>query len=142
LKNQTPDAINLREETVMKRSALFQFALIGVTASMIHTADAGSAVATDSHGHNIYVFGHPEATCKRLALDEARRRGWANERIIAVSDVTGFGAIATARHPNGHGSMIGVALGMKSRREAYAVATKECLQAGGTNVLVKWSFKG
>ena len=126
----------------MKKTTLFQFVLLGLVVAALQNAPAGSVVATDSHGHNIYVCGHSEAVCKQLALDEARRRGWANEKIIAGSDIAGYGAIATARHPNGYGSMIGVALGMRSAAESYKVATKACVQAGGTNVQVKWSFRG
>src|SRR5271165_7292664 len=126
----------------MKKTTLFRLVLLGLVVAALQNAPAGSVVATDSHGHNIYVCGHSEAVCKQLALDEARRRGWANEKIIAGSDIAGYGAIATARHPNGYGSMIGVALGMRSATEAYTVATKACVQAGGTNVQVKWSFKG
>jgi hypothetical protein len=126
----------------MKKAALFRLALLGLVGAALQNAPAGSVVATDSHGHNIYVCGHSEAVCKRLALDEARRRGWANEKIIAGSEIAGYGAIATARHPNGYGSMIGVALGMRSATEAYAAASKACVQAGGTNVRVEWSFRG
>jgi hypothetical protein len=126
----------------MTKNRIFTFALLGLAVLRLQSASAGSAVATDSHGHNIYVCGRPEAICKQMALTEARRRGWANEKIIASSDIPGFGAIATARHPNGYGSMIGVALGMRSAKEAHTVASKECVQAGGTNVLVKWTFKG
>jgi hypothetical protein len=101
-------------------------------AAALQNAPAGSVVATDSRGHNICVCGHSEAVCKQPALDEARRRGWISEKIIAGSDIAGYGAIATARHPNGYGSMIGVALGMRSATEAYKVASKACEQAGGT----------
>jgi hypothetical protein len=38
----------------------------------------------------------------------------------AGSDIAGYGAIATARHPNGYGSLIGVALGMRSAIGAYS----------------------
>ena len=126
----------------MKRSRLFRLAFVALVAMTIQKADAGSAVGTDAHGHNVYVCGHPAAICKQLVLDEARRRGWANVRIVAATDVTGYGAIAVALHPNGHGSILGGALGKRSASEAYIIAIQECVKSGGTHARVKWTFRG
>ena len=94
----------------MEKVSFLTLALIGLAEIATQHTNAGSVVSSDSHGHNIYVCGHPEKICEKMAFDEATRRGWANERIIAFTDIAGYGAIATARHPNGYGSMIGVAL--------------------------------
>jgi hypothetical protein len=42
-------------------------------------------------------------------------------RIIAATDITGYGAIATARHPNGNW-VISVSLGNRSAAEAVTQA--------------------
>jgi len=54
----------------------------------------------------------------------ARRKGWMNARIIAATDITGYCAIAVARHPNGYGSIIGVALGKRSTTEADSASRR------------------
>jgi hypothetical protein len=122
----------------MKWTTLIGLALLGFAQFTLQPANAGSAVATDAKGHNVYDFGHPKDTCKRRALEMAQHKGWSNVKIVAATDVTGYGAIAVARHPNGHGSILGVVLGQQSAREAV----DRCLQAGGTDVKVRWTFKG
>ena len=79
---------------------------------------------------------------KQRALDVAHRRYGATARIIASSDVTGYGAIAVALLPNGRGTTIGVALGRRSATEADSLAIAQCIKAGGTNPRVKWGFRG
>jgi hypothetical protein len=126
----------------MKWTTLMGLALLGFAQFAPQTANAGSAVATDAKGHNVYDFGHPKDTCKRRALEMARHKGWSNVKIVAATDVNGYGAIAIARHPNGHGSILGVVLGQQSAREAATAAVNRCLQAGGTDVKIRWTFKG
>jgi hypothetical protein len=97
-------------------------------------------------GWNKRQFGHrlrcPVQREMDRALETARRRYGANFRILAASDVTGYGAIAVARQPTGHGYIVGVVLGKRSHTEAVTIATKHCLQAGGLNPVVKWAFRG
>jgi hypothetical protein len=59
----------------MKRTILLGFALLGFVQFTLRSATAGSAVTTDTKGHNIYDFGHPKDTCKRRALELALHRG-------------------------------------------------------------------
>jgi hypothetical protein len=63
-------------------------------------------------------------------------------RVYTEYQENGYGAIVVARHPNGYGSLIGVALGRRSANEAYTEALKECLRAGGTHAKVRVAFKG
>jgi hypothetical protein len=126
----------------MKRTIVLGLALFGFVQFTLRSATAGSAVATDAKGHNVYDFGHPKDTCKRRALELARQRGWSNVKIVAATDITGYGAIAVARHPNGHGSILGVVLGQQSAKRAATAAVDRCREAGGTEIKVKWAFKG
>jgi hypothetical protein len=118
---------------------LFQLAAVGVA---IHNAQAGSAVAIGPHSKLVVYAGLPVGVARQRALAQARRNYGAPVRIIAASDVSGYGAIAVARHPNGYGSVIGVALGKRSATEADALAIEQCLRVGGTNPQVRWSFRG
>jgi hypothetical protein len=124
----------------MKRSALVRLALLCLASVLIQNANAGSAVATDGRGHLAAAYGGPVQKEKQRAIDEARRRYGANVRILVATDVTGYGAIAVARHPNGIGSVIGVALGARSQTEADTLAIKRCLKAHGTDPQVKTEF--
>jgi hypothetical protein len=127
----------------MKRSALFRLALVCMAVAAIKNANAGSAVVTDGHGHLITSFGQPsKEIAKEHALETARQRYGATVRLLAASDITGYGAIAVARHPNGHGSIIGVALGKRSATEADTLAIEQCLKAGGTNPKIIRGFSG
>jgi len=122
----------------MKRFSFFLLALICLSA----LANAGSVVVWDGGRHVGTSFGHPVEIAKERALADARRNGWENVRIIGSSDVTGYGAIAVARHPNGVGALIGVSLGNPSKTKAVAMAINLCKRAGGTEARVKYSFKG
>jgi hypothetical protein len=125
----------------MKRSVIFSFALVALAGVLIHNADAGSAVAMElHHGGLATAYGGPVAREKQRALNEARRLYGADVRILAATDITGYGAIAVARHPSGRGSLIGIALGKRSAAEAAALAIKHCLTAGGTDPKVKSEF--
>jgi hypothetical protein len=125
----------------MKRGAKIRLVvLLGVTALASQNAKAGSAVSTDGHGHLVYSYGHPRAVEEQTVLDFGRVRYGPNVRILAASDVPGYGAIAIAR--KGTGSVAGVALGKRSANEADALALDHCLKAGGTHPTIRWRFRG
>jgi hypothetical protein len=145
LKIRTLDAITSVEEKkkpFMKKISLFLLAFIGLTVGDLNHADAGSAVALAPHNHLATSYGGPIEIVKQKVLDVARRRYGATARIIASSDVTGYGAIAVALLPNGRGTIIGVALGRRSATEADSLAIEQCIKGGGTNPRVKWGFRG
>jgi hypothetical protein len=106
------------------------------------TIHAGSVVVWDGGKNLGTAYGRPVAMARQRALEAARRKGWTNVRVIGASNVSGYGAIATARHPSGHGSLIGVALGRRSATEADALAIEQCVKAGGTDVKVTAGFRG
>ena len=108
----------------------------------LENAPGGSAVGTDGLGHNVYSYGHPKAIAEQRVLYEARHYGWPHVRIVAATDMPGYGAIAVALHPNGYGSILGITLGKRSATEARTGAIKACLKAGGTHPEVKWTWKG
>jgi hypothetical protein len=117
-------------------------ALLALMAVLTQSASAGSAVAWGPRGHLVYSFGHPVEISKQRALEMARHKNWLNVAIIAATDINGYGAIAVALHPNGHGSVIGVALGRRSAAEADKLALEQCVQNGGTNPKIKSTFRG
>ena len=105
------------------------------------SVDAGSAVAMEPrHGNLATAYGGPMQREEERALAEGRRRYGPDVRIIAASDVTGYGAIAVARF--GKRIIVGVALGKRSAAEADTLAIEHCLNAGGTNPKVRWGFRG
>jgi len=125
----------------MKRSALFGIALLSVAVVATESAKAGSAVANDGHGHTVYSKGQPtKAIAIQHALETARSHGWAEARITAASDVTGYCAIAVAR--KGNGSVLGAVLGRPSRADAERQAIEICLKGGGTDPKVRWEWHG
>ena len=126
----------------MKKSALFRLALLAIVFLALQNANAGSAVAWDGVRFLGAAYGGPVAMAKQRALENCRRKGGINPWIIGSSDVSGYGAIAIARHPNGRGSLIGVALGRRSATEADTLAVEMCLKAGGTNPRVTAGFRG
>ena len=127
--------------TAMKRSTLFRFVLLGLMALVSHGANAGSAVAMEPrHGNLATAYGGPMQREQQRALAQARRLYGANVRIVASTDIAGYGAIAVARF--GDRAIIGVALGKRSATEAYTIAIEQCLKAGGTHPQVKWAFRG
>lgn len=126
----------------MRRNVLFRLALVAITVGAMQTAKAGSAVVWDGGKNLTTSYGHPVEIAKQRALETAHLNGWSNVRILAWTDQTGYGAIAIARHPNGHGALIGVSLGKRSAAEADKLAIEHCLQAGGSEPKVKWVFRG
>jgi hypothetical protein len=125
----------------MKRSTLFRLALLSMAVVAMQSANAGSAVANDGHGHTVYSKGQlTKAIAIQHALETARTHGWVDARIIAASDVTGYCAIAVAR--KGNGSVLGAALGRPSRADAERRAIEICLKGGGTDPKVRWEWHG
>jgi hypothetical protein len=121
----------------MKKNALFGFTLIGLAIVALQNINAGSAVATDDRGNLATAYGGPVEREKQRALETARLRYRTNFRILASSDQIGYGAIAVALLPNGHASVIGVALGKRSATEANTMAIDHCLEGGGVNPKVR-----
>jgi hypothetical protein len=126
----------------MKKSVLLRLTLISLTALIIHNANAGSAVVWDGGRNLTTSYGHPVEIAKQRALQTAHLLGWSNVRIFGFTDQTGYGAIAVARHPNGHGAIVAAALGKRSATEAHELAIQHCLQAGGTDPKVISQFRG
>ncbi len=124
----------------MKESAFFWLALLGLAVLAAENAPAGSAVAWEGHGHLVSLHGYSVDEAKRRALEIARRHYGQNVRLIASTDIFGYGAIAVAA--KGTGSIIGVALGKRSASEADALAKEHCLKAGGTAPKVIKAWKG
>ena len=125
----------------MKKTSLFRLFFVGLTALIVNHASGGSAVALGPYNQLATSYGGPVAMAKQRALEVARRKYGANVRILAATDVTGYGAIATARVSNGN-LVIGVALGRRSATEADTLAIEQCRKAGGFAPVVRWGFRG
>jgi hypothetical protein len=117
-----------------------QLALLGFGCILTLNAGAGSAVAWDRHGHMAYTFGESRKDAERHVLDLCRRKGSMNAKLLASTDIVGYGAIAVARL--GAGSVIGVSLGRPSPADAESRAINKCLKAGGLDPRVRWGWKG
>jgi hypothetical protein len=127
----------------MKRNVLFRIALLAFGIVALAHANAGSAVATDDNGNLTAACGGPVEKAKQRALADAYHRyGPRHFRILASTPLTGYCAIAVARHPNGVGSLIGVALGRRSATEADTLAIEQCVKAGGTDAKIRRGFRG
>jgi hypothetical protein len=123
----------------MKKITLF---ILMFLIASFQDANAGSAVAWDGQGHFSTAYGGPAVREKQRALETARRKGWRTSKIIAATDINGYGAIAIGRHPNGYGSIDGVVIGKRSATEANTLAIEYCRKAGGTHPQVRWAWKG
>jgi hypothetical protein len=132
----------LRAEDIgfMKSSAIFL--LVGMAVLAAQNSRAGSAVAWDGHGHLVSSVGYSVNIAKERALEIAHRRYGNNVRLLASSDVVGYGAIAVARNGTGSGSIIGVTLGRASALEAENRSIEKCVKAGGTNPKIVRTFRG
>jgi hypothetical protein len=104
-------------------------------------AKAGAAVAIGPHNQFAVSYGGPIKQVKERALAQARRRYGQNVRILAATDVTGYGSMAVARVANGNWIM-SVSLGNRSASEADTHAIQQCRKAGGIKPQVKWGFWG
>jgi len=125
----------------MKMTILFRLALLGFATVTLYSANAASAVALGPDNQMVASYGHTREIAKQRALDQARRQYGDNVRILASSDVTGYCAIAKARHPNGNW-IIGVSLGNASATQADTLAMELCLKAGGRHPQVISGFRG
>jgi hypothetical protein len=124
----------------MKRSTLFRLALLSMAVAPIQSANAGSAVAIGPHNHLVYSYGHPKEIAEQRALEMAHQLYGADVRLLAASDVTGYGAVAIAHH--GIGWVTGVALGRPSASDAEHLAIEQCLRVGGTDPKIRWRWRG
>ena len=124
----------------MKKSAIRLALLLGLSALWAQNAKAGSAVVWDGHGHVVSCHGSRVDEATRRALELAHSRFGGEFRLIAFTDLDGYGAVATAS--KGTGSIIGVALAKRSVAEAEARAIRQCLKAGGTTPKIVRTWKG
>jgi hypothetical protein len=126
---------------VMNRSTGMRLAiLLGIGVLTAQNSKAGSAVAWDGHGHVAYSYGRSMEVEEQRVLDLGLPRYGPSLRILAASDVSGYGAIATARI--GTRWVYGVVLGRRTKAEAEQMAIERCLKAGGVNPRVKSEFRG
>jgi len=127
----------------MKKTILVWVALLALGDVTVQRVGAGSAVVADGHGHLSTAYGGPVDREKQRALEKAHRLyGFAHFTILASTNTSGYGAIAVALNPNGRDSLVGIALGKKSQKEAVTMALDHCRKAGGTHAKVRWTFKG
>jgi hypothetical protein len=125
----------------MKRRTGMRLALLlGMSALAMQNAAAGAAVAHGSNGYLVASVGQSVDVVKQRAIELCRRKGGVNVKVIAATDVFGYGAIAVAA--KGTGSVIGVALGKRSATEADAIAIDQCLRAGGSAPKIIKAWKG
>jgi hypothetical protein len=124
----------------MRRSIIFRIALLSLGLLAGKDAEAGSAVAIGSNGHLVASVAPSVDQAKQRAIDICIRQGGVNVRILAASDIVGYGAIAFGRR--GSGYLTGVALGKRSPIEAEILAIDACRKAGCSNPKIKREFKG
>ena len=125
----------------MKTRMLFPLALVFFVALASENANAGAAVAIGEHDQLAAAYGGPIKREEQRALAQARRKYGPNKvRLLAATDVTGYGAIAVARRPGGW--LVGIALGRRSATEADTLAIEQCRKAGGIKPRVRWGFFG
>jgi hypothetical protein len=124
----------------MKRSTLFRLALLSMAVGAIQSVNAGSAVAIGPHNHLVYSYGHPKEIAVQRALEMGHQLYGADVRLLAASDVIGYGAVAIAHHRIGW--VTGVALGRPSASDAEHLAIEQCLKAGGTDPKIRWRWRG
>ena len=125
----------------MKRSAGVRSAVLLIMATLaVQNAKAGSAVAWDGHGHLAYSYGRSMEIEEQRVLDLGRPRYGSSLRILAATDVPGYGAIATARV--GTHWVYGVVLGRSTKVEAEQMAIQRCQKAGGVSPKIKSEFRG
>jgi hypothetical protein len=126
----------------MRSSAIFKLALIGLAGFAMQNAKAGSAVAVGSNGHLVYSYGGirsaPEARQRAIAI--CLRQGGLEPKILASTDVVGYGAIAVGR--KGNLWIYGVSLGRPAAIDAENRAMEQCRRFGGVDPKIKWGFRG
>jgi hypothetical protein len=114
--------------------------ILAFPALALRNASAGSAVAWGP-GHLGTAYGAPVDVARVRALENCRRKGVPNPRLLGSTDVFGYGAIVIAL-TSGHGSLIGIALGKRSATEAGTLAIAQCVKAGRIHARVRWGFRG
>jgi hypothetical protein len=125
----------------MKKGAKIRLiGLLGLAALAVQNASGGSAVVWDGHGHVVSYHGSREDEAARRALELAHSHFGGQFRLLASTDLDGYGAVAIAA--KGTGTVIGVALGKRSATEANALAIDHCLKAGGIAPKVVKAWKG
>jgi Domain of unknown function (DUF4189) len=128
----------------MTKSMLSRLVLVGMAVLALQRADAASAVAWDGGSNVITSTGQRSVEIAKYdALSTGRKKFGANVRVIASTPRSGYGAIAVARKANGHGQVIGIALGRGSQSEADRLAMGQCLKDGGAwPAEVRWRIRG
>jgi hypothetical protein len=127
----------------MRKGGVFRIVLVAICGTLIQSVDAGSAVAIANNGQRTMIvksYGLPQKEAQQHVLDICRREGGANAKLLATSDVIGYGAIAIARR--GSNWVVGVSLGRRSPTESEIRALRACLRAGGIKPKVEWGFRG
>ena len=134
--------VHNKRESVMKAGARMRLAvLLGLFALVAQSASAGSAVAWDGHGHVFSPVGYSVNVAKQRAIEIAHQRYGGSFKLLAYSDVAGYGAIAIARNGRGSGSVIGVTLSGASAPEVENRSLEKCRNAGGINPKIIRTFK-
>ncbi len=73
--------------TCYERGFVLALAMVGLAGIAIQNVNSGSVALSDSHGHSIYVCGHPEKICEQMTFDEVTRRGCANAFSVGLSGI-------------------------------------------------------
>lgn len=127
----------------MSKGAVSRIVLVGLCGMLIQSVYAGSAVAMANKGQRTIIvksYGLPRKVAEHHVIDICRREGGTNAKLLASSDVVGYGSIAVGRR--GPSWVVGVSLGRRSATESEIRAVKACLKGGATNPKVKWGFRG
>ncbi len=117
---------------------LLIFALSAV--AVVKSVDAGSAVAGDGRGRFFISYGFPKDIAEKRALALCYHEWGSRARIVASTDVVGFGAIAVAH--KGNSFVHSIVLGRLTQEDANNRAIRNCLRAGGVNPRIRNAFKG
>jgi hypothetical protein len=126
----------------MQMNAISLLTLVATTVGAMQIAHAGSAVALGPNNQMVASFGHPVEIAKQRALAQAYRKYGSQVRILAATQVSGYGAVAVGRRSDAIGWVLSVVLGKRSATEANTLAIEQCIAAGGIDPRVKYSFRG
>ena len=121
------------------KTSHFLLALLGCGGMTLQSVSAGSAVAMEPRHGNLAAYGGPIQRDKQRALAEGCRRYGPDVRIIAASDVTGYGAIAIARFG---GSNCWSCIGQNFQNGGRYRGDRGVSEGRGVNPQVKWSWRG
>jgi hypothetical protein len=129
-----------------EKSCFFCICFLRLASGSIQNASGASALAMgETRGGPIYSLG--SGWSLREAQQRAIRRAWEHGlkygidsvRIVATSDVGGYGAVAVSGFRKSR--VFGVAFGYRSSIEAEKRALEDCRKKGGNDPRIKWSFK-